>query len=689
MNFSTKIFFSHYILYFINDEYKICHSLNETHCSKSILNLYSNYFAKIHGDCYQFINESNFCFVRLLNNNNQRIIEKSWMKSYINKTRNEILPYRTCSKKFSGKKKPIIQYVKEIQIKMHHKLFDKIHNNPNFDEKDYSSHEIFSILHSYGFLLFDNRVTILRNLLYLFTNGKSNYNDIHREFINYVSSKKIESIYLEKFIAMKLHNNVEDVQLEMKEFISKNHGSLQNDKFCQELLEWKTKIIGFFELIKQTFCFHILTKNNDLIMKICHNINSKLIFDVPIETIDNIMFLLSNNCTISYISFTDRDNSFYIEFLNKKPFCNIDITEFYIKLYGLEEKELINENLQLRNFIEFLHERTQKSVILNIDKVHIVIQYNVDMNTFELCKENPDDMFDPDRLLLVSERILIPKIYHEIDVLCRIAHIIIGDFVNQDNIKLNHSLQFSTREKYNAIPDKNYLCLNISSNKLRIPYIHTKSTRDGKHEILFNGLGQIDTQLIGLEKLDQKYTNFNFLSGIIDDGFSLFEWNSTNDYMKCERIRNFISNMSDLFLANDLKISKMIDSDSLIIHDGDNKYMIFHIDHFIQNDLQTAFSFFACQNNIKLNPDQFQIKNVNRSKISSKENHEYTLKIYHDIASFRTDTQSKFQNFDRLQLPIKSPSQDIYRFEIKNSNFYLIISRIFLVKSQSENSSTI
>lgn len=66
---NKKIFYLHYILTFLNDEYEIYNSIDETNCSKSILGISSDAYYKVHSDCYQLIYRQNYCFIRSLKDN--------------------------------------------------------------------------------------------------------------------------------------------------------------------------------------------------------------------------------------------------------------------------------------------------------------------------------------------------------------------------------------------------------------------------------------------------------------------------------------------------------------------------------------------------------------------------------------------------------------------------------------------
>lgn len=690
----TKIYYLQYILNFIDNEYKICDTINDTYFSKSISGIDSDSYYKIQGNCYQFIYKSNYCTIKSVKKNNRnKIYEKLWMKQttqYIydkinNNTSQELSKYIIKKNDQSDEQK--ICYVREIDINMIRGVYEKIVNDPNDEKKDYNSNDLFFLCYSYGFSSLDNSLIILKNILHLIIQKKFKLNDINREFIYYFSIKNHNSKYFKKLIMDMPKYDDCDIQSIIDKFLYDNFDFISTDNFLNELFQWITKLSNLFTLIKQTFYFSILTDNKDLISKVCCNVDSKIIFNISFQNIDTIMLLLLDDCMISCISFTNHTKLLYSKFTNSKDYINIDITEFYIKLYGLENNELINEKFKFNNFLSYLNKEPRKTTVFHINKTQLIIEYNVEISQIEVSKKNENDLFSINELLLVSNKILILKLFQENDVLYQIAYMIVIDFMNQGSIE-NHDFSISHYETRNDTTHHgNILCLNSLSNQPILQQIKWENRNNFVRTVYLCGSEQVKFQLLGIENLHQKYTNFDFIGGIFEGEFSLFELRSVYENNELELKSDFVAKMSNLFDTNDfnrIKLQKLEEYfDFLEDHDDDSvMFLKYSIDSNVKqiNSLST----------IIVNHEKENIYKFSRIYHKTpKQILKNPFEVYHD--TILTDDDYNLEKISSKSIPsVKKISFSyFYQFEIINSNFHILISRIIELKSMNKDKSTV
>lgn len=679
----TKIFYLHYILNFIDNEYKICNSLSETYCSESVLGLDSDSYHKAQGNCYQFIYTLNHCLVRLLKNHNlDKIEEKSWMKPYVQKNFKKILNQEKNKEESHVNDNSKIFYVREIDINIKREIFQKIVESSDFDDKEYTPEDVFFICYSYGFSFLDNKFVILKNILNLIIQDKFDLDIIYHEFFKYISSKNYESILFKKFNQKIFENKKLVTQFEVEQLLADNSDHIFKDDFLKELFHWKTKLANMLILIRQSFNFNVMINDDFLIARIYQNKNFNYVFNITFENIDSVMLLLANNYIISCISFNNHIKLFFSQIFNLKHEINlqIDISEFYIQLYGYNNYELINQDLKFNDFLSFLFQKIKKPITIFIDEKPLVFVYNQNIGSFEIAKKDENVVFDIDVLFLVSEKILISELSSFETSLKIIARIIINDFIIQED---DGTYQlFIPKNGKNKLVKKNGTVFNFDI--IDHPLHNMRSENDseinfGKIFVLY-GSDNLGSQIIGLECRHQKYKNFGFICGIFDNEFSLFVLKSTIDDCKSEKMNDFITKISNLFKASDIDELKMgnfeQNFDSFDLQQNNNIFLIPYEHDSSSNDCLFESDPFTEK---QKGHDYNQFCKLN---FKSEDNIEHNLEIYHDVTSLTNKNLHKMQNSRViLPLPAINLTSHFYQFKIEKSNFKILVSRIIVVKS--------
>lgn len=698
MNSSISIFYLHYIINFIDDEYKICHSLNETFCFNSILGINPDLYCKVQGDTLQFICEKNHCFVRFWKNlNPNRIKEKLWLKPYIIDNYNKIFDNRS---NFSEKclNDKIYEFnrlktffVREISIQMSRKLFEKITKDSYFCEKEYTIEDIFYICYSYGFSFLDNQVAILKNFLFLIIEDKFDLDEINKMFLKKFFTRNQNSVYYNKLIDEIAKNSEFDLQSKIDQLIFEHYQIIKSDSFLNEIFQWRTKLSNMFTLIQQTFYFNVLTNDEKSIGKIYNDVNSKYIFNISLIDIGKIISILSNDCILSIKSFTNNTNMLFSEILHLKQEINIyiDITEFYIKLYEFEEEKLINEGINMQNFFLFLSTNTTKPIIVIITKNEILVKYNEVSNIFQIARLKNGKQFIMNESFLLSEKIFMARVYSHSDLLKKFALVILEEFMTQHTEKIGNILFH--RDGIPKLIQKDTFC--------DIYYHHTESssnfwqyehTNDLDRTFVLSGMHDKETRLIGLECCHQKYTNFCFIGGVFDDEFSLFEIKSTSNESHSEFISDFVVKMSDLFQLNRSNSSSSSNGnenyDSIDFSSKTDQILVYHMDLGTEVINKEEF-FFSLPQQSKFNIHQ-----------SLSHNYAYSIvqnsiiqieKINHHILSENGAEKSLNLSSDTILLPQINSRNCVHCIEIIQSNFHIILSRFIEIKSINSEKSAI
>lgn len=700
-----EIYFLYYIINFINNEYKICHTLAETYCGKSILGIQTDSFFKIQGSIHQFIyKKHHYCVRNPKCTTQNKIIEEPWMIHLIQNdytNRMQVLNTNNGQNHFryvnineaTGFESQQIFYVKKIELKIKKKVFDRIVNYPDSNKKEYESEDLFYICYSYVFSFLDNQSIILQNILNLIIQEKFDLNSINQEFIKFVSSKHHNSQYFQNFTEELSQKREIDIQSKIEQFVSDNYNYIHLDAFLNELFQWKTKLSNLFTLIQQTFCFQIFLNSDILLVQIYHEYEPDQMFNILIKDIEYIMFLISNNCIISCISFTSDTKSFFCDILSLKQdiTLNLDLREFYINLYGYEKDILINHAKQLDEFVLFLSQKTKKQITICIKKRQMLIQYNIKTNQWILSKKDTTELHDIDELLLVSKRIMIFEMDLQHRILMNIAQIIISDFIGQkdeitQDVIIHHD---ETREK--IIQNDNVLNFLISSNqKIEENGIYEIHSYNFINTILLCGYNNSGSKLVGLECINQIYTDFEFICGIHDGEFSLLELNDKYNMNMPTNICNFVTKMSNLFDLNDrynLKSNSHQYFESLIIEPDIENILIFCS---LSNKLKHCQPTCSSSSKVHILSQLLEYScscNLNIMKCFNLNNQE--MKIYHNFRDTKKHEQLQKQHYSQLLLPVIDLKLFFFQFEIEKSNFHIIISRIFEVKSLAKSTSLI
>lgn len=257
MKIDTKLFYLHYILFFIDEQYKICNNIDETFCSQSLLGSNLDSFYKFQSDSYQMIFTKEHYLIRSLKNSKDKITpNRSWFKYYVESffeviffDKSEHLSQFIVVKNI-GKHELKTFFLKEFFVKMKRNLFEKITQNPFDFQKKYTSDEIFSLIYSYAFSLFDNRIVIMKNILFLISQELFDLEEINHILIQKILQQNPISEYAKKFRDEILSINQCDQLSKIDQFLNQYYDSTIKDKFLDDLYNWKMAIANFFVLIQ-------------------------------------------------------------------------------------------------------------------------------------------------------------------------------------------------------------------------------------------------------------------------------------------------------------------------------------------------------------------------------------------------------------------------------------------------------
>lgn len=686
MTLNSKIHYLHYIICFIDYQCKIFDTLDETFCNASIRDLYDDSYLKKEGQSYQFTLCDDNCYIQVLEANNSFLIEeKKWMNffcinylKYIENFDKQKLRKFIIHDNSEGRNHKIF-FVREINIKMKQELFEKIICNPFDCKKQYTSEDLFYICYSYAFSILDNRIYILKNILFLITQDSLDLDEINQVFLRFVSQKIQNSPLLEKFQNVQCTSESNDLQSKIDQFLLDSHGLETKDQFLFHLHQWKSAVSNMFMLIRQSFCFYIMTKNNDLILKICNNRNTKSIFEIQIEDIDKFMTLINADCIFLFESFSSEGNNLMsrISMVNKMEKITIDITGFFKKICTYFKEDLPEPGAMFHDCMKFIAITIAKPVFINIGIYRFKLKTNprtdfysfinlhrkfhayFDINFF-ICER----IFDSHINALPSAlKIIIQQILHTfkknddlenitIDFLNDPLDILQNSIISDSNIHIEPSYDF-----INFLNSPEYI--KFQSNAFNMEMFCQNSKLLEVFECPFS---QIHNQ--------------DYMEGVIDENFFLY-----------------IRKLSKLKL-----ISRIKDQLNNEIH----KYK----DTFNQNT--ECFDLL----NIPCNKNQIAIHLQNSSKLNricnqhinlpgfasenSSSNYakeKYTdkrIKIYHYEKPYIQFLKSYHtQHLNSQKFLITRINSSLQEFQICKSNFHFILDRLLELKSTDSELSTI
>lgn len=702
LNVNSRIYYLHYILIFLNTEYKICSSIEETYCIESILGIGSDPYHHAHRNCYQFIYKSNKYLLRpLKNTDNDKIVKEFWMDSYIKKNHKILMRHNNEMNKFiiennQGPKSQKSFYIRKIDFNMPKHVFERIIDNPDASEKEYTHTELFFICYSYAFSFLDNKNAILKNILHLIIQGKFDFNEINKEFLQFLSTTNEDSAYFQQFNVRMSEKKNEDIQFIIEEFLSNNYHYTVNDNFMKELFHWRMNLLNVFTLILQTFYFQIMTIENVLCCKIFHNSNLKTVFNILLIDIDRIMFFLPIDCKFSFESFNHDSRLLMSKIFQKRQDINInmDITDFYLNLYALQREELFAKDTEFYDFMVYLFEETEKSaIIIYLNQNKISIEHNKINKVLKISDKYKTKLLsDIDILLLVSKRIMFLQYNLPNSFIKNIAQKIINDFIMQID-KNMQDISFCQYKKKQFSEKTDILGITPMSNQSSMNGNFSLPTDDLLQTISFHGQKNSRSQLIGLNYAYQVFQNFEFIGGVYESEFSLFVSNIISDCDKAQKISNFVSKIATVFKKDyltDLTCSNENHfSESFYIQSLYDKYLVFHANKNLsqQTSIHNKMLSFRNQSKFDLKNNTYEnsklLKHVTHS---SKTN---SIEIYHNISSDKIYKSSHDQNFTKVFLPSINNHIFSHIFEIDNSNFHIIISRMISIKSIEKRTSSI
>lgn len=697
MNLTTESFYFYYMLQFMDGETKVFSSIEETFCSQSIrerkLNLFQNSYEK----SYQLFCTNDHCVIKPLINTGENFINESqWIQTLIKYhfedfTRHQInITFKVSNEKKYENLNIEKFYLKKVYFRMKLQLFDKITCNPLNYHKIYSSQEIFYICHSNAFHIFDNQSTILANIVYLIYKRKLHINDIYQEFINYISQHHKNSKYFEKFIDQM--SSIKDIDLQnlMNQFLIDNFHIKTRDQFLNDLFEWNRKFKNLMVLIQQTFCFRIKKNKTDIILKIYHNLNYKLNYDIPIEHFTSFCSFLSDKCFFSCdFSSNELKTLFSCVFEAKKDMnININMTELYFNLNLLTNTEIIEKSINVEEFFTFLFDKNSQLIILIIDSVEFNIQKK--NHRIELSELNEKMVTNIDAPMLINSFFLMQNIEKKGYLLQKIAEMILSNFVN---MQFGNNSQIASFFKNQSIQE-----FEVSKNSLYEKYISNYYFQNEAFEIddddfgeyfVLDGIRYEERSLICIEKTNQKYQNLDYFSGAFDDLFSLFLINSESvqSSKKIDFLLKLNSTPKSESYANIVDLSWNFEIFDL----NETEYFIFHFTpDYKELKLVDSSSFTVSMNENIQNCTNCNSKSLLKSYLENNELYKQNLKLYFDELYKADDRITGYMNEEEISnFHTQKFSNKHLNLKVEHSNFHLIISQFIECESIDRKVSSI
>lgn len=447
------------------------------------------------------------------------------------------------------------------------------------------------------------------------------------------------------------------------------------------------------------------TNENNIIFKINNDKTLKNIFEITIDKLETIIFLLSNNCIFYIELFDHQTGQFFDDLLKIHPNINlkIDITDYFLQLYGVDDKQLNYEAEKFDHFFELLMKKTEKEIQLNISTNQISMNRKDEDIFFEFLNGNVNNSLNIDESVLISQKIQMSSTIKRNNLLIMFATFIANAFANLLTKKISDTPLSHTKNLIDNLDQKkfakwNILVNNEPINSLEQPISYSESVKT----LSLNGNDNTQCLIISMNGFHHEYKHINFLAGIFDDQFSLFICNETLQ-QNCSTIsEDFVAFMSEFFVENqdqqnhaskDLRILY----DSFEIDFVHQNYLIsnVHSDHQLKN-MKMIFSFRNKKNtksnrNFRTNTHSSK-QTLLLQKIQKKCEIEKNSEIFHQNRDVILEKDEEFQ-IKKLcyckKLPISNSDNNFYQFEISKSHFHLIISRFIECISMNNHESSI
>lgn len=697
MKIDTETFYLYYILLFLDNDMEICQSINETFCSQSIRGTNLDSFHQIHGMSYQFILTEKHCIVNslkkhFLNSNKELLWIKPVIEHHILKFPQFDQVQNSCKSEFCDQKKQQIFYSRIITLRIRRELFEKISNNPHNYEKNYSIEEIFFILHSYVFSHFDNRISILKNILYLIFQESFDLNDIHYIFIEYTSKIHASSKYLKKLNEKITSSNEINIQQSIDCFLKDHYHQKSNDEFLNDLFSWNLKCVNLFFLIRQKICFQIRRNQTKTDINIFYSSDYESTYDIFIDNFEVLLFFLSDEYIFSCEYFSSEINHFFSRILEIKPSMKfqIDITKIYQRLNSSRNIKIFRENILLENFFEFLFNKINDSILLIIYSNKFNLKKNG--KDYELKKFNEKIPFIINESMTISSNILINNINEIGNLLKVLAETILLYSINDNLGKINIIFIGLENNIHQFICGEQTLDRYVASN----PYFYNLSIRNRYNELIqlfaINGLNYKERVMFRISGFNQKYENLDFLAGTFNHDFSFFVIDP--QYYKTSKSLNLISKLSTSIKNQYSKNNIEMFAQNFELFENNlqiSEYLIFHIESHHnkgKQSLKTCQFVGLCSEiiNCSFCEQKLSFEIHARDKMNGKE----ILKLnYNNIFAEEKDSFCCENSKEELEPVFWTPRGLFFDLDIKQTNFHVIILDFLECQSKEKTVSSI
>lgn len=652
-----------YVLTFIDNNSKIFDTLEDTFCSDSVLGRIEDNFLNRENNIYMFGICENKCFVKNCTQTKElKLNDEKWIKTiikdyYINEyfTYSEMYDSFTYFHIYENKSFHVF-YIQQINISMCEDSYDKITRSFSDTQQRFNHDELFQIIYSYAFTMFDNRSDIIDRIIISISENLLDISEINDQFIKFMDKQynlMVTRSIVEKFLDPNCYTEIK------KEIEADQNENMK--MLLRKLNYWKQALNNFFEILRNHFSIEIMVPHNNWSLKVQNLEKSTFNTKIEYENLEHIIFLLAKKYFFSIKNLDDDLLNCIIYIVNKTEISTItiDITEYFISLYNMNSKLIEYQNKICREFISTIKNSTDKNLILIVGFIEIECKSNVDIikSTSKIAK---NDLYC---LFIVSKYIFNTACITKTDLLMKFAVKIIDYF--SENY-LNSKIKNLDFEK-EIDDDFNVNCEFIDNKYTQIHQKLDNSVYDGNAFERRN-------QFLGIKNSNIVLTNWLKITGVYDGNFSIFELLSNSLLYKKNRFSEYIKSEIEHITKN--------------VYEDFNYFYRIHIRQKECNSSSIKSDYFVF-NIAYVNHTDVRIQELNQDNDFSEE-----LKCLSEIKSIYLDSTHILNHSFQLRYKKVVQNQNISSFfdlitqprlltnlKIERSRFHIIFLRFMEIKS--------
>lgn len=698
---TRTIFFMHYILNFVDNDYQIYDSLSDTFCGEYLSNDSTDQMNIWPIKCYEFILSDNY-FKILCENEKQidLLKEKKWILSYLNmivqKTRandGQIHSDHSISITIDNQNYEIF-HVKEINMMIEKSLFVDILKYC-YEYEKYTVKGMITIIHSGIFRILDNKIIILRNIIQFLIDESLSLDDLEMAFLKDLIKNiqsfeltEIQQLYEKEEPSLILNRIIEKLQeYESNEFL---------EDFHDEIIEWSYNLAILFSMIRNNFFFSVSNNDNEVILNIKNDLKANIELKLKIECFKSLKSFFEDEFFFIIESITEQITIHIKNFISIANIrkIKIDLTRYFFKFRNMKHKVIIKENKILHELVVSLLKLENKQLLIIIKEYQFEFKLNQN-EIYEIIDITKDKIELMDEALLVGKYILVSQLCSSLLPLTEICKLILKNY--------NHHLQNNEHVSYDI--SKTLKRTFFMKNSNNVSY---KNDMLLVHDYRYREIGKLDTyrlllrgdtmnkpKFLGIKFEEIEFADCEYVYGIYDGDFSMFFFNNEKNENGSLQILSFDFNQER---KNDHnfhieKVNQKLNS----ITDKKNRKENINLESIILCINFDVDNFSLYKLSKKMIEHQSPFSDIRKTEMfRSPGCHSFSSKIGKKDLLLINVIDSKSQNEknqqekytiipDNICLPNNQRFQDHGFFKIKNSNFQFIFSRIMELISKKLN----